>query len=183
VSECQNLLVRVIGLGAWCDYDVEDEYGDELNRSPLSPDDVADALDHFRRSASFRVAEFAVLADGRRLPLKDERSGRRGFSTFVHTPAGSEPGDIWAYRTLDGIEAGVRTTVLPDDDDTEDEHPWQWLAEHIRAHGVEVTPEQLKRLPSGVTSPGPASRIRPRVARASLASVSDPWLVDLSSAS
>jgi len=36
---------------------------------------------------------------------------------------GSERADIRDYKTLDSIEADVRTTVLPDDDNTEDEHP------------------------------------------------------------
>jgi hypothetical protein len=112
--------------------------------------DAAEDVEHVTPGVSFDVEEFAVLADGRRLWLNDDRSDKRGFSSFLHTPAGFEPVDFWMYATLDMIETDVLNTVLPDDDDTEDEHPWEWLAERIRAHGVEVTPEQLKALPYNV---------------------------------
>ena len=48
------------------------------------------------------------------------------------------------------LEADVLTTVLPDDDETGDEHPWQWLAERLQSHGVDAAPEQLKQLPYDV---------------------------------
>jgi hypothetical protein len=80
----------------------------------------------------FDVHEFAVLDDGRRLTLHQER----GFSTSA-TPA-----------TADHVERSVLTTVLPDDAEvTGEEHPWEWLASLIRNHGVAVTPEQLKAVP------------------------------------
>lgn len=94
-------------------------------------------IQEFKRSASFRVSEFAVLADGRRLTLHDER----GFNIW------NSSGDTWRYLTLEGVEADVRTTVLPDDDDTEDEHPWEWLAELLTAHGVDMSAERLRSLP------------------------------------
>jgi hypothetical protein len=37
--------------------------------------------------------------------------------------------------------------VLPDDDDCEDAHPWEWLAELARARGLDVTSEDLRLLP------------------------------------
>jgi len=126
--------VEVVRLAAWCDCVTEDEYRDELSRSSLPPVAVADALVHFRRGGgAFRVQEFAVLADGRRLPLGDEL----GFSGGT-------------YVTLEGLEADVRTTVLPDDDETDDEHPWAWLAGDLRRHGVDTTAEQLEQLPYDV---------------------------------
>jgi hypothetical protein len=60
-------------LAAWCDYVTEEEYRAELARSSLPPVAVDDALAHFRRGVWFRVQEFAVLADGRRLRLGEER--------------------------------------------------------------------------------------------------------------
>jgi len=30
--------------------------------------------------------------------------------------------------------------VLPDGDDPQDEHPWEWLVGLLRAHGVEASP-------------------------------------------
>jgi hypothetical protein len=78
------------------------------------------------------VHEFAVLDDGRRLTLHQER----GFSTSA------------THLTADQAERSVLTTVLPDDAElTGEDHPWAWLASLIRNHGVAVTPEQLKTLP------------------------------------
>jgi hypothetical protein len=99
------------------------------------------------------VHEFAELADGRRLTLHEEG----GFTTG---PGGSAPSDMWRYLTLEHLERDVRTTVLPDDDDTQDEHPWEWLAGLIRAHGVEATAEGLRLLPYDVVF---SERLRARV--------------------
>jgi hypothetical protein len=51
---------------------------------------------------------------------------------------------------LEELERDVRTTVLPDDDDTGDEHPWEWLAGLLHARGVQMTAEELRLLPYGV---------------------------------
>ena len=72
--------VNVVRLAAWCDYVSEEEYRAELARSSLPAVAVDDALKQFRRGSEFRVQEFAVLADGRRLPLGDERGF--GGSTY-----------------------------------------------------------------------------------------------------
>jgi hypothetical protein len=144
----------VIGLGAWCDYVTEDEYRDRLERdsarlqvsagrdgepspgwAPINAEAIPEAIESFRRGLSFRVQEFAELSDGRRITLHDER----GYGT-------SGPEDPWQFQTSESIEADVRTTVLPDDDDGE-EHPWEWLVELLQTQGVEATPEQLKQVP------------------------------------
>ena len=44
----------------------------------------------------------------------------------------------------------MRTTVLPDDDDTQDEHPWERLSELLQVHGVEATAQELRLLPYDV---------------------------------
>jgi hypothetical protein len=64
------------------------------------------------------------------------------------------------YLTLEHLERDVRTTVLPDDDDTQDEHPWEWLAGLIRAHGEEATAEELRLLPYDVVF---SERLRARL--------------------
>jgi hypothetical protein len=75
------------------------------------------------------VHEFAVLDDGRRVTLHQER----GFSTSA------------THTTADEVERNVLTTVLPDDAEvTGEDHPWEWLASLIGNHGVVVTPLQLK---------------------------------------
>jgi hypothetical protein len=149
---------------AWCDYVTEDEFRGKLTgpSAQRSADEVEEALEQFRSCASFRVQEFAVLADGRRLALHDDLSGECGFSSRTSAyAAGSGPIDPWASLTLEDLEASVRTTVLLDDDETNDEHPWEWLAQRLRDHGVEATPEELKQVPYHVVF---SQRLRDRVA-------------------
>ena len=101
--------VTVVSLGAWS----------ELARADLQGLDID-------------VHEFAMLDDGRRLTLHQDR----GFSTSA------------TRLTADHAERSVLTTVLPDDAEvTGEDHPWEWLASLIRSHGVTVTPEQLKTVP------------------------------------
>jgi hypothetical protein len=52
-----------------------------------------------------------------RLTLHDDR----GLS------ASASSGDPWRGLTPEGVEADVRTTVLPDEADTQDEHPGSGL--------------------------------------------------------
>lgn len=81
--------MTVVRLGAWCDFKTEDEYRHQLAAQGLSADDVDQAVEIFKRGASFDVKEFAVLADGRRLTLHSER----GFSTALHTAGGGPAPD------------------------------------------------------------------------------------------
>lgn len=113
---------EVVGLGAWCEFVPEDE-------SRASP-----------RSIAFDVDEFAVLADGRRITL---HQGERGFSLSGPRAFSGHPlGNL----TAEGIESGVLTTVLPDEDDGE-QHPWEWLCDLLHGQGVVVAPGDLKALP------------------------------------
>jgi hypothetical protein len=161
--------VSVTGLGAWCDFVTEDEYRQRLVRDggarkgPLVPGDVPvpselpswpgeaveDQVEDFKQGISFDVHEFADLDDGRRLTLHEER----GFTTSGQ----------WRHLTLENLERDVRTTVLPDDDDTQDEHPWEWLAGLLHARGVEATAEELRLLPYGVEF---SERLRARLGAA-----------------
>jgi hypothetical protein len=106
--------MKVVGLGALCD--------------------VSGAPRRDQREAHFDVSEFAVLDDGRRITLHNERgfSGRLSFDA-----------DAWLDLTSDGL----KRDVLPDEDDTEDEHPWEWLVELCRARGIVTTVEELKGVP------------------------------------
>ena len=144
--------VTVVGLGAWCDFVTDDEYRRQLVRDGWPAAEVEDLVGDFERGVSFVVHEFAELADGRRLTLHEER----GFTTSGG-PALSDP---WRYLTLEHIEASVRTTVLPDDDDTQDEHPWEWLAGLLHVHGIEAPAEELRRLPYDVVF---SERLRARI--------------------
>jgi hypothetical protein len=109
--------VRVVGLGAICD---------------LDPNAIND-----ERQNSFTVREFALLDNGERVVLHAER----GYTGRASS------GSIWAHATAETITRDVLTTVLPDDDDTEDEHPWEWLAELAQAQGIDVTADDLRQVP------------------------------------
>jgi hypothetical protein len=122
---------------------------------PETPEALAADLAEFRRSASFTVHEFAVLADGRRLQLDDDR----GFGVSTRVSGDGPPPDPWADLTLEDLEQSVRTTVLPDDDDGED-HPWEWLAQRLGELGVEVAPDRLREVPYTVEF---SERLRARV--------------------
>lgn len=101
--------VAVVGLGAWAELVRKDQQG-----------------------MDFDVHEFAVLEDGRRVTLHQER----GFSTSATRTTASE------------VKRDVLTTVLPDNAEvTGEDHPWEGLASLIRNHGVAVAPGQLKTVP------------------------------------
>ena len=111
--------------------------------------------------------EFADLADGHRLTLHQER----GLSMVVNVTGQSAPGDPWQSLTLEALERDVRTTVLPDGDDPQDEHPWEWLVGLLRAHGVEASPEELRLLPYGVVF---SQRLQARMADAQVRRRTEP---------
>jgi hypothetical protein len=129
--------VDVLKLGAWCDLHSEAEYREELIARGMPDQQIRQDIKAFKRSAAFRVSEFALLSDGRRVTLHNER----GFNSW------SSSGDPWSHLTLEGVAADVLTTVLPDDGDPQEEHPWEWLAELLTAHGVEVSSDELRSLP------------------------------------
>jgi hypothetical protein len=158
----------VVRLGAWCDIETEDEARQRFLTEAADGDDGQEAVDGRADpqpgrfvpgpgmpalspgGISFRVEEFAVLADGRRIRLHAERGF--GLSAGVN---------LWQYQTLESLEADVRTTVLPDDaEDTGENHPWEWLSELLRAQGIEATPEELRILPYDVEF---SDRLRARI--------------------
>ena len=141
--------MSVTGLGAWCDVVTEDEYRQRLVRDGWPAEEIEHLVEEFNLGVSFDVHEFAELTDGRRLTLHEER----GFTTSGQ----------WRHLTLENLERDVRTTLLPDDDDTQDEHPWEWLVALLHARGVEATAEELRLLPYGVEF---SERLRARLVAA-----------------
>jgi hypothetical protein len=109
-----------VGLGAWSDFVTEDEYRQRLVRDGWPPHEVENLVEESKRGVSLDVHEFTDLDDGRRLTLHEER----GFTSSAMATAGPAPTDKWRHLTLEHLERDVRTTVLPDDHDTQDEHPW-----------------------------------------------------------
>ena len=104
------------------------------------------------RRLSVSARHQAVLDDGRRVPLLDDR----GWSETLHGPGAEEIADIWAVTADQDIAETARVVVGPDEpfdgrsqDDMERDH-WNTLAETLRAHGVVVDGGELKRLPHDV---------------------------------
>lgn len=114
---------RAVGLGAICDL------------RPQRPDDAD--------SQSFSVSEFVTLDDGRRVILHNDRGFTIGWRPADHPRAGTAP----AGETRDSITTNVLNTVLPDDENSTEEHPWSWLADRARARGLNVTAQDLQGLP------------------------------------
>lgn len=93
------------------------------------------------RSMSLSALHLAVLHDGRRLILLDDRGWRA-----------SGPPDIWRHTSIQEVEETARMVVGPDEPfgsrsqaDMEADH-WAALAGLLRQKGVLVTAEELSRL-------------------------------------
>jgi hypothetical protein len=109
--------------------------------------DIADA-----RHLSVSARHEAVVDDGRRLPLIEGR----GWTEALRGTGANEVSDIWALGSEQDIADTARVVVGPDEpfdglsqDEMEADH-WNALAEDLRAHGVVVDVDQLKRLPHDV---------------------------------
>lgn len=97
------------------------------------------------------MSEFAMLDDGHRLPLHDERGWSSGPMRVAHFAPPPWPPDpevsIWSQLDREDIVRTALAVVGPDDDDHPDEHPYEWLAELLASHGVSASPEELRPLP------------------------------------
>ena len=113
------------------------------------------------RQMSVSARHEAVLADGRRVLLLDDRGWTS--SALRASLAGEGPGDVqrepldsWALTSVDEIEETARIVVGPDEppdgysqEEMEASH-WASLADELRQQGVVVDALELKRLPHEV---------------------------------
>src|SRR5262245_55327971 len=83
------------------------------------------------------------MEGGRRVILHQDR----GFTIGWRSSAEPGPADLRGYETRDSITRDVLNVVLPDDDESGEEHPWAWLAELARDRGLDVTADDLRGLP------------------------------------
>lgn len=97
------------------------------------------------------MSEFALLADGRRVILHDERG-------FTMSPRFGPGGEIETSAMVELLTETVLVVVSPDDDDSEDDHPWLWLTELARARGLDVSEAELRALPYEVALAESATR-------------------------
>jgi len=97
------------------------------------------------REMSLSALHLAVLDDGRRLTLLDDR----GWTE-------SGPSDIWHHTSREEIEATARTVVGPDEPSGHDtaQHMatthWEHLAGVLHRHGVQADARELSNLPHEV---------------------------------
>ncbi|HSS55114.1 MAG TPA: hypothetical protein VLK79_10765 [Gaiellales bacterium] len=94
----------------------------------------------------------AVLEDGSRLPLLDDR----GWTEELRGPGADAIDDLWALTPERDIVETARTVVGPDEpfggrsqDDMVSDH-WNALAQNLRAQGVLVDAGELRQLPHDV---------------------------------
>jgi hypothetical protein len=113
---------------------------------------LADVGEHpDARSISVSARLEAVLDDGRRLLLLDDR----GWTSSLRG-AGADEVDVWAGTSEDEIAETTRVVVGPDEPfggrsqaDMETGH-WNALADKLRAQGVTVDASELMELPHDV---------------------------------
>jgi hypothetical protein len=115
------------------------------------------------RQTSFSARHEAVLLDGRRVLLLDDRgwtwSSHIAFLAGDPSDRGStreQPPDIWATTSVEDIEQTARMVVGPDEpsegfshEDAEQGH-WAYLSDVLRQHDVVVDALELRRLPHDV---------------------------------
>lgn len=113
---------------------------------------------------SFSALHLALLDDGRRVVLLDDR----GWATWGFDGAGAA--GPWSGANAEEIASDARTVVGPDEpyddlshEDMERGH-WAALAETLRRHGVVVDGDELRRLPHDVEL---SARVRERLDRGS----------------
>ena len=138
-------------------------------------DDADDDGPNARRM-SVTARQAAVLEDGRRVVLLDDRgwSGQLGaaWTDDAPPPQGWQEAlpSIWAFETVEGLERTARDVVRPDEPITGSTHAemeashWETLAGILREQGVEVEAVELSELPHDVEL---STRLRARVSRAS----------------
>lgn len=109
------------------------------------------------RQLSVSATLSAVLDDGRRLTLLDDR----GWSA-------SGPPDLWTRMSVDDIERTARAVVGPDEPvegrprEAEAAGHWAYLAGRLGERGVDVAGKRLRELPHDVEL---SARLRARIGR------------------
>ncbi|MBX6390849.1 MAG: hypothetical protein IRZ08_17980 [Frankia sp.] len=112
---------RPIALGARCELD------EEYVRGSMA-------------ALGFRVEEFAVLSDGRRVVL----DAGLGWGTSARVTLE----ELWRFMDAGRLEQEALGVVLPDDaEETGEQHRWPLLAERLTAFGVPVSADELRPLP------------------------------------
>ena len=137
----------------------------------LTSVDLAEGINDTRQT-SFSARHEAVLLDGRRVLLLDDRGW--SWSSPISFQAGDRDSrreqhpDNWAMTSVEEIEQEARMVVGPDEpfegssqEEAEQAH-WAYLSDLLRQHGVVVDALDLRRLPHDVVL---SERLLARVGR------------------
>jgi hypothetical protein len=157
----------VVALGAWCDLEPPEEddttpggfarASARFGWSPVPPGEARATPG----GAHFRVHEFAILADGRRVTIRDDLGFSSWSRRYEDDSGKTEKLNPWDHMTRESVQHDVRKVVLPDDGDSADEHPYEWLRELLLRQGIETSVEQLRSVPYTVEfSDRPERRLR-----------------------
>lgn len=101
------------------------------------------ALGYARPSSSSTADEPDRSADGRRVTLHP----KRGFTLSKGVSGRADESGLGGDLTAKVLTSAVLTTVLPDDDDGQEDHPWAWLASLGGKNGLTFTAAQLREVP------------------------------------
>jgi len=124
------------------------------------------------RQTSFSARHEAMLLDGRRVLLLDDRgwtwSSPISFQAGDRDSRREQHSDNWAMTSVEDIEQTARMVVGPDEpsdgfsqEDAEHAH-WAYLSDVLRQQGVVVDALDLRRLPHDVVL---SERLLARVGR------------------
>jgi hypothetical protein len=127
-----------------------------------APGAAAAVADSGPSGMSLSARHEAVLDDGRRIPLLDDRGWSASLGRAGSKQAGkdgsldSDVPDIWAVTSVTDVEETARVVVGPDEpfgersgEDLESDH-WDALSDALRRQGVAADAAELKRLPHEV---------------------------------
>jgi hypothetical protein len=134
--------------------EVEDDYVSAVTRL-VTFVDLAEGIGDTRQT-SFSARHEAVLLDGRRVLLLDDRGW--SWSSLITFQAGARDSrreqhpDMWAMTSVEDIKQTARMVVGPDEpsegfsqEDAEQGH-WAYLSDVLRQHGVAGDASDLRRL-------------------------------------
>jgi hypothetical protein len=98
----------------------------------------------------------AVLADGRRVPLLDDRGWTAALFHAAADGTRHRLTGIWATQTREAMESTARAVVGPDEafggrtQAEEEAGHWDFLARTLHEEGVEIDAAELRELPHDV---------------------------------
>ncbi len=114
------MTAEVVALGAWCDVNLPEEErstpggfahaGARLGWLVVPPEEAGASPG----GAHFRVHEFAILADGCRVTLRDDLGFSSWSRRYDYDSGKTHALDAWHDMTRESVESGVRNVVLPD---------------------------------------------------------------------